>query len=396
MSAGRDEAWTFIAELNDQLYRGPAMSREGESMISILTLQNFKNLRAITVDLEPLTVFVGANGSGKTSVLDAVNYASLAATGAPEKVFTGNRHCDWLYTRGGQGELSIYCGTHDGSFEVKASPPAIFPPKSELFGRSGWTFAVDFSDVDARQEFSRPERSVISLKLDPVQLAKPSYSDHNPPRVGFDGRNLPSVLAYMALNDPDTFNELLSRMRSMIPALKRIRFKKAQITRTEKEYIRVDSESIERRIKRVFQGDAMLFDFVHAENLAAHTISEGTLMLLGLLTVLMSPPRPEILLMDDIERGLHPLAQKTLIGILEQIVNSSPTAQIIATAHSPYLLNYLTPEQVRIMAAGPDGYARCGKLAEHPKFATWEKEMAPGEMWSLFGEKWLADKGAEP
>ena len=69
--------------------------RKGVSMISIVTVQNFKNLRDITVDLEPLTVFVGANGSGKTSVLDAVNYASLAATGAPEKVFTGNRHCDY-------------------------------------------------------------------------------------------------------------------------------------------------------------------------------------------------------------------------------------------------------------------------------------------------------------
>jgi predicted ATPase len=88
------------------------------------------------------------------------------------------------------------------------------------------------------------------------------------------------------------------------------------------------------------------------------------------------------------------LAQKTLLGLLEQIVNSSASAQIVATAHSPYLLNYLTPEQVRIMAAGPDGYARCGRLADHPKFATWKEEMAPGEMWSLFGEKWLVDTGA--
>ena len=44
------------------------------------------------------------------------------------------------------------------------------------------------------------------------------------------------------------------------------------------------------------------------------------------------------------------------------------------------------------MAAGPDGHARCGKLTDHPKFDTWKEEMAPGEMWSLFGETWLAEK----
>ena len=54
----------------------------------------------------------------------------------------------------------------------------------------------------------------------------------------------------------------------------------------------------------------------------------------------------------------------------------------------------LSPEQVRIMAVGADGYDRCGRLTDHPKFPTWKDEMAPGEMWSLFGEKWLVEQGA--
>ena len=46
------------------------------------------------------------------------------------------------------------------------------------------------------------------------------------------------------------------------------------------------------------------------------------------------------------------------------------------------------------MAADEDGHALCGRLTDHPKFAKWKEEMAPGELWSLFGEKWLADEGA--
>jgi hypothetical protein len=82
------------------------------------------------------------------------------------------------------------------------------------------------------------------------------------------------------------------------------------------------------------------------------------------------------------------------VEVIQHILQENPDLQVLATAHSPYLLNYLSPEQVRIMAVGPDGYARCGRLTDHPKFATWKEEMAPGEMWSLFGEKWLAEKGA--
>ena len=33
-------------------------------------------------------------------------------------------------------------------------------------------------------------------------------------------------------------------------------------------------------------------------------------------------------------------------------------------------------------------------IEQHPKFDQWKDEMAPGEMWSLFGEKWLAEAGA--
>lgn len=205
---------------------------------------------------------------------------------------------------------------------------------------------------------------------------------------------LASVLAYLERNNPDDFNEVTSHMRDLIPQFKRIRFTKAPIRRTEQEFIRVGDESIKRQTSRVYQGEAIVFDFENAENVAAHTVSEGTLMLLGLLTVLLGPKRPGILLMDDIEHGLHPLAQKSLLAVLGKLMQCFPDLQIIATAHSPYLLDHLCPEQIRLMTIGNDGYSVCGRLEEHPQFAKWKDEMAPGELWSLFGEKWISgDEG---
>jgi len=365
-------------------------------MITSVTIRNFKNLRDQEIALEPLTVFVGANASGKTSVLEAIHLAVRAATGTPERVFGYERHCDWLYTRGGSGDLSVACTTSGGTFTFAAAPPAGYPPQqTDLLGKGRWGFSVSSPDGTVLEDALRPARSMVFLHMNARQLAKPSYSERTPPHVEYDGGGLASVLAYMALNDPDGFDRLVAVMRNLIPHLRRIRFSKALVRRIEKEYVKFGDETVERRSKRGYQGDSILFDFHNANNVLAHTVSEGTLMLLGLLTVLLGPSHPRILLMDDIEHGLHPLAQKSLVGVLAQVMQDFPDLQIVASAHSPYLLDQLRPEQIRLMTTGDEGYAVCGRLECHPQFEKWKGEMAPGELWSLFGEKWIAEGAAK-
>ena len=363
-------------------------------MINSVTIDNFKNLRHLEIGLNPLTVFVGPNASGKTSVLEALHLAVRAATDKPEKVFGYQRHCDWLYTRGGSGDLSVSCTTSGGAFLVTATPPHSFPPQqTDLLGKGRWAFKVASPDGTVMEDALRPARSMVFLHLNATQLAKPSYSERTPPRVEYDGEGLASVLAYMALNDPDGFDKLVDRMRTLIPHLRRIRFSKALVRRIEKEYVKFGEDTVERRSKRNYQGDSILFDFQNANNVSAHAVSEGTLMLLGLLTVLLGPAQPKILLMDDIEHGLHPLAQKSLLDVLKEVMRTFSDLQIIASAHSPYLLDQLQPEQIRLMTLGKDGYSVCGRLEDNPQFDRWKAEMAPGELWSLFGESWLAEKG---
>lgn len=358
-------------------------------MIKSITIDNFKNIRHAKIDFEPLTVLVGANASGKTSVLEAVQLAVRSALGKPENVFDGDCHCDWLYTRGATSTLSLAFTANRSKFYVKASPPDGFSPSSNVLGTGSWEFEVRVPG-GAIAEARHRAATTAFLRLNTSKLAAASYSDNDPPRVEPDGEGLASVLAYMALNDPDAFQESVSHMQALIPNLKRIRFKKEPVTRLETELVRFGEESIERKTSRKYQGDAILFDFTNGDNISVHTASEGTLMLLGLLAVLFGPTRPQLLLMDNIEQGLHPLAQKSLLDVISKVMQKFPDLQIIATAHSPYLLDYLRPEQIRLMALGQDGYAVCGRLENHPQFNKWKDEMAPGELWSLFGEKWLA------
>src|SRR5438270_77337 len=129
-------------------------------MIHKVHIQNFKCLRDVSVELERFTVFVGANGSGKTSVLEAIDNAVRAYT----------------------------------------------------------------------------------------------------------GERLASVLAYMLLNDPQGFENLVAVARTLIPRLLRIRFRKATVHRTENELVRFGNDTVSRRSRRPYQGELILFDFEHAEN----------------------------------------------------------------------------------------------------------------------------------
>lgn len=125
----------------------------------------------------------------------------------------------------------------------------------------------------------------------------------------------------------------------------------------------------------------------------ASQVSEGTLLVLGLLAALHGPDRPNLMLLDDLDRGLHPRAQKELIALLRGLLETNQELQVLASTHSPYLLDCMETNEVR-MTHLQDGATVCAALASHPKFDKWKDEFSPGEMWSLFGEKWLEDTRA--
>jgi len=97
--------------------------------------------------------------------------------------------------------------------------------------------------------------------------------------------------------------------------------------------------------------------------------------------------------LDDLDRALHPQAQSDLVGLLRKLLDQSSDLQIVATSHSPYLLDQLHPEEVRLTAIRDDGSVACAGLDQHPAFEQWKETMAPGEFWSFVGESWVAEIG---
>jgi hypothetical protein len=376
-------------------------------MIRKVSFRNFKALRHVDVELERLTVIVGGNASGKTSILEGMYYLSQLSRTTFVQVFSGVQGPLHLFTRGGSGEMELRCADDQMELQLRARltepmPDDVLHTPWERDWFTPWKDTLSTRPVvegDGAWEDAKPSSQladrfgrVAFLRFETSRLAAPSYSPT--PRAGIEstGQGLAPALAYLALNQPEAFEQLQELLRAVVPAVRRVRFDRVPIPYTEYEPVTIGGDTFARRTNRDVVADALVFDFEGAPNVPADLTSEGTILVLGLLTVLLSPARPRVVLFDDLDRGLHPLAQSALVTVLRTLLDRNPELQIVATTHSPYLLDDLKPEEVRLTALQPDGTAQCGRLDEHPQFEKWKKEMAPGEFWSHVGEKWIAER----
>jgi energy-coupling factor transporter ATP-binding protein EcfA2 len=407
-------------------------------MIERLTLKNFKGHRDSSIVLRPLTVLVGPNGAGKTSTLEALHYLGQLYYKDYAELFAGPRAPAALMShrpgveafslgawgRSSAGERSLELavvqknyeqvdnqGDESEVHEVEATfklgygegrqpegatlelrygegrQPEIVGdsplPRSE--GRLRYNRSVYDDEGRApeakqnghrslREEGPRdhwPElRSAVFLRLDARRVAAPSIALERP-RVEFDGSGTASVLANLKLTDEERLERIVRDLRRVVPQVKGVRVLPTTLL-----------TSGERGA-----GFRLAFDFENdgGLNVPATGASEGTLLTLALLTVLHGPSRPRLLLLDDVHQALHPRAQSSLMKILLDL--SAGPVQIIVTTHSPYILDTVEPDCVRVFALRPDGTTAIEPLSKHPEAAAYRGALSTGQLWTLDDEQ---------
>lgn len=389
-------------------------------MIEVVRFRNFKALRKVDVTLGRFTVLVGPNASGKTSVLDGlmylaklINWTSSSteelhriglsdytveeahSKGAPQNSMSLHLEGTWGGTRGG------ITTQRDRSVPERhlSSPPHIEAfwgdQKHHLHTQEGDISHNPFAEENERPSDIEPLCEAIPppamLRVDPTECARPSYSEERRPLIGRNGHGVASVIADMLTSRAEDVDVLVSHLRRVVPTLNGVRATRAQVNRQENQVVAIDGQKTAHTINRAYWGHEIEFDMVGGDRLRARLASEGTLVVLALLTALFNEPKPKLLLLDDLERALHPKAQAELIRCLRELLAARPDLQIVATSHSPYLLDHFDPSEVRLMAVDDEGNASCAALDEHPDFGRWKGIMTPGEFWSSVGEGWVKD-----
>lgn len=346
--------------------------------IESVRFQNYRALKDTTLTLSGLTALVGQNGSGKTSLLDGLWRCSLLCTKKPDLVFTGTNAVERVRWRGSMNTIRLTVNGTSGYGYTYASASREHGTDAQFSVRLPATKPYNTLSL-LGTPLNLAFGGAVLLKLDARQLARPTYSPDVSPYLRRDGLYLPSVLSALREDRPDRFEQLVDDVRTVIPAVRGIRTR-----RTEVEQWDTDERG---GIRHVLIGHGLEVDFGQTGWTPADQLSEGTLLTLGLHTILAQQSPPRMLLLDDADRGLHPNAQRRLVQQLRGLANS--TCPIVFTTHSPYLLEELDAGAVRVVRPGPDGSCAVSPLTNHPKWHEWSTDMTAGEFWQFAGDEWL-------
>ena len=374
-------------------------------MLESVRLENFKSHRntVLQFDDSRLHALVGQNSSGKTSVLQALHYLSRLADSEFKHIFGHERSPEFITTR----DQNIVSVTGRGfwgygknrknwlasyKFELKQGKPwkpsassSVDQDDATLKNVTGWTQSLREAGLPICQAL----RFSVYLKLIAANLEKASYSEAVTPRVEFDGSGLAPTLDFIRNESPDKFQLLQEMLIRIVPGVNKVGIKRAKAMVNRQRLIEVDGKSISYEESQEMSGQEVVLDMNTGERIPAHAISEGTILTLGLLTVLMNPKQPNLVLLDDVEQGLHPKAQRELIAVFKEIIQANRNLQIIFSTHSPYIVDELEPSQVHVLSNKNTGFTTSKRLDEHPDVEWAKQTLTTGEFWSAEGEDWV-------
>jgi predicted ATPase len=355
-------------------------------MITRFRLENFKGHRDTDLALQPFTLLVGDNGSGKTSVLEALQVPGNLA----DDLRTAETSKDWSL-RGTSVQELLRWGAEEMCLSFEGQMLDRQPWTSSVkFGPSGdskgdWDMAVTAAlgeqtfHITNHSEDPEQLGRLVTLLMGPPTfyrfqadlVAASAYSDRPGASVGKDGAQTAVALAALKLADDEAFDRIEAAMRRIVPSLHRLRIRPAEVLHPSNPNPVV--------------GSKLYFDFQGARNVPAHHASQGTLVVLALLTVLHSHDRPQTILLDDFDHALHPRAQIELVRMIKDLLalDEFKDTQIIATTHSPYVLDEVSPSNVIAFALRDDGTVASKPLSEHPDAPKVNGALKAGELWSL-------------
>jgi predicted ATPase len=312
-------------------------------MFGQVRLVDFKSHQDTRIELGRFTLLVGPNSSGKSAVLEAIQWIGRTRPPAENLVdlFGGKREMQECTRRSAQRFVLNASGAEPTPWrvEVKGEPPTARWIMDDRHWQRGPLGAAETKPPPDYKVIDRV-CSVRYLKLDARAIARPSRQTTELPELDHNGGGLGTVLAHLKLSDDDAFEAISKDVVSVVPAVRKLR-----VERTD--------------IGDGMFGDEVILDLATGPKIRSRHISEGTLIALALVTALhQASVRPRLLLLDDLHHGLHPRAQIELVGLIVRILDRVPDLQIVATTHSPHIVERVARANVVVLGLDEQGITR--------------------------------------
>jgi predicted ATPase len=346
-------------------------------MLERLRLTDFKSFVDQEAELAPLTLLVGANASGKSNFLDAIRVLVGLSLGLSiVEVLDGEERVAadrWPGIRGGSRETARV-GTSSFAIESTWRVPELefkYLVRCPVRGVLVDTFEkVDGQPLAVGESVSHQRALQAALsRVRLLAIAPPrmrGYGRRSAP-LGDEGKNISGVLARLC-DDP-------AEKRAIVEWL-------AELCSPEL----ADLDFIE--VPELGDVMAVLVE-KGGRRITARSLSDGTLRFLGTLVALRTAEPGSVILMEEIEADLHPTRIRLLVEYLEAVTRERDV-QIIATTHSPVVLQWLGEEALKrtlVFGRVPEREGTLmRRLGELPHFDEIVKRKGIG---ALFTTGWL-------
>lgn len=358
--------------------------------IEYLRVENYRALKAIELkDISPITVLLGPNGSGKSTVFDVFNFLSecfqfglrhawdrrgrarelktreqngpivfelkyrelpgtplitfhLAVDEEGGKVFVAEEWLAWrrgknsgrpfrfLSYRRGQG--SAISGEEPDERDKRIESPL---RSADLIAVNTLGQFAEHPRVAALREFIT-DWYVSYLSIDDTR-SQPEAGPQE--RLSKSGDNLPNVIQHLKEQHPDQLESIFSVLRRRVPRLEKVL---ADPMPDGRLLLQIKDAPFDRPVLSRFASD-------------------GTLKLLAYLTVLHAPEPPQFVGIEEPENFLHP---RLLPQLAEECRAATKHSQLLVTTHSPFFLNAMRPEEVRILYRDEQGYTQAVRASD--------------------------------
>lgn len=371
--------------------------------INRVRIAGFRRLREVDLRMRPFMVLIGANGVGKTSMLDAFTLLSASASGHLNNKVSQFGGVVSLLTRGKSEGVSLLV-----DMEVPNYQPLEYELRLEQKG-TGYSIAKEILSQD--RGYPQPFKHIDSsdgdiryYEIDVERLVRPDW-EHNPletslsqvpkmfrqpeelrrilatasqyhvldvsPRApvklpqpmkpavlpGADGEDLVPYLYYLRESDRSRFDVIVDSLRAAFPDFEELSFPPVaagMLAMTWK-------------------------DSKFSKPIYMNELSEGTLRFLWLTALLQSPSLSTVTMVDEPEVSLHPELLSLLADLMRE---ASKRTQLIVATHSDRLIRFLNPEEVVVMDFDEEG-CTTATWADSMDLEQWLVEYSLDDVWRM-------------
>lgn len=398
-------------------------------MLKQIIFETWKSYRNAVLPIDPLTVLIGTNASGKSNALDALEFLNRTtldkkianaltidsafpgirggikwATWKPQTQFTlkalvqgEDETIDYLYsitvetkprvhlfaeslvrikkeslTSNNTAQVHLFKTNESLSDTIRVQFYKDNKPDFQLLTHCFYPFLTIAAAIDTNKEVIEGAKVVLQTLqnifiLNPIPSEMRDYSPLSD-SLESDASNIAGVLAALPDKRKAEVESTLSTYVKHLP---------------ERDIQRVWAEPVGR-----FKTDAMLYCEElwkpgETTEIDARGMSDGTLRFLAILTALLTRPEGSQLVIEEVDNGLHPSRADLLLKMLRQI-GEKRKIDILITTHNPALLDALGPEMVPfVVVAHRDTETGESKLTLLEDIENLPKLMASGPLGKL-------------